>query len=597
MSLLQPAMLWSLLAIIPLAAIYFLKVRPQRRPTTAYFLWEKIFQEKRSSSLFQRLRDVLSLLLMALALAAICFALAQPEWSDERQDLLIVIDNSASMAARDGGGTRLDSAKSLASGLIEGLNGSQRAAVATIGRTLTYRSHLTDNPRELLSAVDAIESTPEGLQDSALDELTELTTAGGAKSRRRILLVSDGGFDAERLAKEIELFKVGPLAENIGLVAADLAFLPGGDNRLGVYFQVASSFAAATECDLTLIHRGDDGTEQLLKVIPLQVEPGLNAPERFTLEDAPAGRWLARLDFAKGLDDALADDNVAYLAARKPKPIPVAVESSDRFFLENSVLAFSGVDALLQLVPEAAEVTIAKAASPEVPLAIIFQPDGESPWWSELGEEVEVGAARVLHPEHPSLAHVDAATIPFVGARQLTPPPGAQVLVADDAGLPLIYLARREGRSAVVVNLDPVSADFYFSAWFPVLVHSAVTHLVGRESTLAASYRPGEKFPALAKTEEETSTLAGAAGKPQEVVGKMVELPPTLGFYRLKNSSGEWDVGASLLSPQESQTGAKPAADSRRPIAQGRSPVHWLTLLAIVVLTGESILYHRRKVG
>ncbi len=123
MNLLQPAMLWSLLAIIPRAAIYLLKVRPQRRPTTAYFLWEKIFQEKRTSSLFQRLRDVFSLLLMALALAAICFALAQPEWSDERQDLLIVIDNSASMAALDGGGTRLESAKDLASGLIEGLNG------------------------------------------------------------------------------------------------------------------------------------------------------------------------------------------------------------------------------------------------------------------------------------------------------------------------------------------------------------------------------------------------------------------------------------------------------------------------------------------
>ncbi len=465
--------------------------------------------------------------------------------------------------------------------------------MATLGRTLTYRSHLTDNPRELLSAVDAVESTPEGLQDSALAELTELNAAGGAKSRRRILLVSDGGFDAKQIAKDIELFKVGPPAENIGLVAADLAFLPGGDDRLGVYFQIASSFTSAKQCDLSLIHLGDDGAEQLLKVIPLQVEPGLNDPERFTLENAPAGRWLARID----LDDALADDNVAYLAVRKPKPIPVAVESSDRFFLENSVLAFSGVDALLQLVPEAAEVTIAKSASPEVPLAVIFQPDGESPWWSELGEEVEVGAARVLHPEHPSLAHVDAATIPFVGARQLTPPPGAQVLVADDAGLPLIYLARREGRSAVVVNLDPVSADFYFSAWFPVLVHSAVTHLVGRETTLAASYRPGEKIPALAKSEDEKSTLAAANGQPREVVGKTVELPLALGFYRLKNSSGEWDVGVSLLSQQESQTGEKPTADSRRPIAQGRSPVHWLTLLAIVVLTGESILYHRRQVG
>ena len=66
MTFLQPAMLWSLLVLLPLAAIYFLKVRPRRKPTTAFFLWEKIFQEKRASSLFQRLRDAWSLLLMLL---------------------------------------------------------------------------------------------------------------------------------------------------------------------------------------------------------------------------------------------------------------------------------------------------------------------------------------------------------------------------------------------------------------------------------------------------------------------------------------------------------------------------------------------------
>ncbi|BBO35259.1 vWA domain-containing protein [Lacipirellula parvula] len=590
MSFLQPMMLWSLLAIIPLAAIYFLKVRPQRRPTTAYFLWEKIFQEKRASSLFQRLRDVLSLILMALAAAAVCFALAQPEWNDDRQDLLIVVDNSASMGAGGGGATRLDEAKRLAAGLIEGLNGSQRAAVATIGRNLTYRSHLTDNPRELLNAVEQIETAPETLADSALAELAE---AGATSDRRRILLVSDGAYAADRVAKDIELFKVGAAAENIGLVAADVAYLPGGDNRLGVYFQTASTFSEPQECDLTLSHVGDDGQEQLLKVIPLEVTPGVNPPERFTLEDAPAGRWIARID----RDDALAADNVAYLAVRKPKPINVAVESSDRFFLENSVVAFSGDDALLKLVEDGGAVTVGKSISPDASLAVIFQPDGESPWWSELGDEVEVGAPRVLHPEHAALAHVDAATIPFVGARQLTPAPGAHVLVADDSGLPLIYVARRDGRSAIVVNLDPVNAEFYFSAWFPVLVHSAVTHLVGRETPLAASYRPGEKIPTLAASEDAETTLVDAAGKSTAAAGKWRDLPSAAGFCRLKNASGDWDVGASLLSEQESLVDGIKAADSRKPISQGRSPVHWLTLLAIFVLTGESILYHRRKVG
>ena len=94
MTLLAPSMLWSLVVLVPLVAIYFLKVRPRRKPTTAYFLWEQIFKEKRSSSLFQSLRDVWSLVLMLLAAAAIALALARPEFSEERRDLLIVIDTS-----------------------------------------------------------------------------------------------------------------------------------------------------------------------------------------------------------------------------------------------------------------------------------------------------------------------------------------------------------------------------------------------------------------------------------------------------------------------------------------------------------------------
>jgi hypothetical protein len=591
MSFLAPGMLWSLAVLVPLAAIYFLKVRPRRRPTTAYFLWEKIFQEKRSSSLFQRLRDVMSLLLMALAAAGVCLALAQPEWQDERQDLLVVIDNTASMAARDGRTTRLDEAKQLAREIVAGLNGSQRAAVATAARALNYRSHLTDNPRELLDAIEAIEVAPQGLSDAAIAELAD---AGGKfQRRRRVLLISDGSFDEARLAKNVELFKVGGAADNIGLIAADMAYLPGGENRLGVYFQTASSSAAPRECDLNIVRLDDDDNEQLLRVIPLRVAPGVNSPENFVLEDAPAGRWIARLT----ADDALQLDDVAYLAARKAKPIPVAVESADRFFLENSVQAFGGGDGLLTLVSDKADVVIAKSKSPDVPRAVIFQPAGESPWWTELGDEAAVGAPKVLRPEHPALAHLDAGTIPFVGTRQLKAPAGAQVLVADDAGLPLIYLARREGRSAVVVNLDPVSAEFYFSAWFPVLVHSSVMHLVGRETPLAATYRPGEMAPTLASSDEAASKLIVLGEQPREMRGKSFPLPDRLGFCELQNEAGAWQVPTSLLSEQESLISNQAAADSRQPISRGKAPAHWLTVLAIVLLTGESILYHRRKVG
>lgn len=610
MTFLAPAMLWSLAVLAPLVAIYFLKVRPRRRPTTAYFLWERVFQEKRASSLLHRLRDTWSLVLMMLAAAAVCFALARPEWSDRRSDLILVIDTSASMGAREGRRTRLELAQDVARDVVEGLNGNQLAAVATLTGRLTYRSHLTDNPRELVDAIDAVRPSGEAIDLAALPGRGE---ADRWTRDHRVILISDGALDAGVLPPHVELVKVGTSLENVGLVAADMAYVAGSNRRLGFYYQVASTFAGPQQVDLTVSHVDDAGLEQLMKVIPLTIEPGTSRPETLELEDAPAGRWVTRLD----VRDALAEDNTAPLAVSAPEPIRVAVASADPFFLENSVQAFARGPGLLALVPERAsgndrpDVVLAKSASPEADNCVIFQPAGESPWWSDLGDEVEVGPARVLVEGHPALRHVDAASIRFVGARQLTPPAGAQVLVADDTGLPLVYKARHEGHTAIVVNLDPLASDFYFSAWFPVLVHSAAAHLAGREEPLAAAYRPGQAVPIPGGREDLVTTVtlpdSGApadraadddpAADVAEVQGEWFTGVDRLGFYRLANSRGAHQFGAGLFSTAESLLNAPDAESHHEPLSRGRSPAHWLTVLAIVVLAGESLLYQRRKVG
>lgn len=591
MTFLAPMMLWSLAALLPLAAFYFLKVRPRRRPTTALFLWEKVWEERRANSLFQRLRDLWSLLLVLLACTAICLALARPEWKGRRQDLLILIDNSASMAANDGSSSRIDEAKKAAAAIVEGLDGTQRAAVATIAQRLIYRSHLTDNPRELL---DAVESVAASNQELRLDSLPTRDDEDNRYLRdHRIVLVSDGCFGSGVLPGHIELVKVGTPQGNVGIVAADMAYLPSGADQLGFYCQVASSFAEPREVDLVVANVDEAGNEQPVRVIPLQIAPGTNKPQTYTLDRAAAGKWVARLD----LRDALAADNTAYLVASHPDPIRVAVKSEDRYFLENSVLAFSRGDGLMALVRDKPEVVLANGLAPDDGKTIVFHPTGQSCWWKELGEEIEVGAARVMIEEHPVLRYVDVATIPFVGARRIVPPAGAQIMAADERGIPLIYKARSGSRTAVVVNIDPVAADFYFSAWFPVLVHSAATHLAGRENQLSATYRPGDAVPIPAASDESVSALAASAETTSQVRGKWATLDDRLGYSQLSNGSGRWFVSSSLLSAEESLLDNKSAASTTKPLNRGRSPTQWLTLMAIAVLLGESLLYHRRKVG
>lgn len=594
MSFLSPAFLFGFLALIPLATIYFLKVRPRKKSTTAYFLWEKIFSQKKATSLFSRLRDLFSLLLMLLAFSAVVLALAQPEFTDdERKDLLILIDHSASMSAGEGGKSRLEQARETAREIVTALNGNQRAAVASVARELEYRSHLTASPRELLDATDAVPESDFPFDARALEGLGQ--DAQWARDHR-ILLLSDGNFSgADSLPENIELFKIGERADNAGIVAADLQRLP--DGRLGFYFRIASSFEEPVKADLVL--KNPDAGDQIFRLIPLDIQPGENPAEVFNLEDAPAGKWTATLE----IEDALEKDNVAWLAVPEIRPVRVQVAAEDRFFFQTSVLAFERGSGLLQLVDENPEIVIDKGSAPstsQAELSVIFTPDGDSPWWKTLGGETVAVAPRVMIEDHPVLRHVDVASIAFIGAREIVPADGSLVLVESESGAPLIYRASHDGKTALVINLDPIASEFYFSAWFPTLIHGTSTYLAGRQEELAAVYRPGDSAPVPGYRDSNSPkaivTLPDGESTADVFGGEFGPIE-SLGFYEMENPSGAWPLGSSLITAAESVLDNAAIAATAEPVSRGHAPAYWLVVLAILLLIGESILYHRRKVG
>ena len=173
MTFLSPVYFWAFLALVPLLGIYFFKVRPRRVQTTALFLWMQIYEEKRRTSLFRRLRDVFSLLLMVIAFAAVALALTGPEVSsDERADLLLIVDHSVSMGA-GGRKSSLNQAKAKAREVIRGLRGNQQAAVVTVATNLRFQTHLTDHPRVLLDAIDRVSPSTLPLSLYALSGLEQ----------------------------------------------------------------------------------------------------------------------------------------------------------------------------------------------------------------------------------------------------------------------------------------------------------------------------------------------------------------------------------------------------------------------------------------
>ena len=590
MTFLNPIYFLWLLGLIPLAAVYFLKVRPKRRSVNALFLWEAVLDQKKHTALFNRLRNLLSLLLLVLALVAVVLAMCAPELAhDERRDLLLLIDNSASMSAVDRGGTRLAAAKQIACEIVQGLNADQQAAVATLSLDVRYQSHFTNSPKTLLEAVKGIGPSDCPFRPEALARL-----GAGIQSmaRCRIILISDGLRFVADPNSPVELIKVGAAQDNIGFVTCDLRMLRSHPIQVGLYYKLASSYSETVTADMVITQ---DAEGRILKVLPISVKPGINTSKVLTLDVGRPGPWRVTLD----IEDALLDDNVAFLALQSRPPVRVKVVSDRGFFLLNSVKAFANTSGALVAVQDDPEVVLAGGVVPQAPRSIVFGVPQASGWWGRVGSEIDDVFARIRIEDHPILKDCQLDALAFVGARDVTPPPGSLVLVETAQRVPLIYRVQDGQRSAVVINMDPASSEFYYSAWFPVLVYNCARHLMGRDAMFLSACAVGASIPMPTALEGDgqTTVLPADSNDPLVVNGPTYGPIRRRGFYRFDSASTQWSVGANLFAAQETLLNNKHVKDTSRALNRGRPLAFVLAMLALGLLLLECLLYHRRKVG
>ena len=585
MTFLAPIFFWAALGLVPLVAVYFLKVRPRRQPTTAFFLWQTVLDQKRVTSLWQHLRDVLSLLLMVLAFLAVILALCGPQWTrDQGRDLLIVVDNSASMSAQAASVTRLAQAKRMARGMIRSLGPNQQAAVASVSGDLTLLCHFTTSPRSLLEAVDRIQPTVCALRDETVSSMSRQTAVSESV---RLILLSDGCGLTGTLPEGVELFKVSSVQENVGFVACDMQWVPGAEQAASLYFQLASSADQVMSAEVWV--QGPDQVTR--KLIPVEVSPGVNAPEVYALEQAEPGAWTLSLE----TEDALACDNQACLVLPEKQPIRVGVSAQESYFLQHTVEAFAQTSGDLLLVDTNPDLILSQGQLADTGRSLLFGPEPGQAWWGTVGDRIDEVVAHEVIQDHPILAHCDLEAMSFVGAREVTLPPQSLVLLENRRGVPLLYRVRDGARSAVVVNMDLTEAHFHYSAWFPVLVYNVSRDLMGFQPAEAASYSTGA---VLSLSDDHGVTQVTRPGSEGHEVLEGDRFGPlqALGFYGFKNEHRAWSVGTGVYAAAETLVNSE-SLDTSRPINRGWAPGVWLSVLALAVLVTECLLYHRRKVG
>jgi hypothetical protein len=468
-----------------ITALYLVRLRRRRVAVAFAPLWLGLAGAPRAARFARRLRDWLSLALALALFGALLIGAADPRPAAvdrTGRSLMILIDRSASMSARDEPGTRLAAAKARATEIAGGLYPADRALVASFAGEALAESGFEADPERLARAIAGV--TP---SDEAGDLPRALAFAAAVlrgRSHPTVVLISDGGFtdDARRSAPagvDLRYLPVGRRARNVGILSFGARRIPADPGSLETALIVQRFGATSAPVGIEIASGG-----VLVERLSVTLAPGER--RRVALRDlfAPAARIEARLTDA---DDLPLDDRASAAVPPLPRRRVLRVGGAD-LYLDGALLSLGRTVQIDRLGP--AEVGRALARAGDYDLVIFdgvtpataptsgrylyFDPSGTGSPFAVRGAVREpIVDPASFHGDHALVRQIDLTDLNIAESRRLTLAPG-DVALAGSFGAPLIVVRERPGLRIAALSFDPRRSDLPLRPAYPLLLANAL---------------------------------------------------------------------------------------------------------------------------
>ncbi|MBI3129594.1 MAG: BatA domain-containing protein [Candidatus Tectomicrobia bacterium] len=335
-------LLWGLgLVLLPIL-IHLLRRRLVRRHKLPTF--EFLLRTQRRMTTRSRLRNWILLALRVSAVAVVVLLSARPllqmaggesgsAWSPLH--LVIVLDNSGSMAYRTASGTRLEVARKAAEGLIRDLSSSDRVTIlATVGEQGEGPPPplLRDQALARLASIGQTDAAG----DTALAIRRALESLSIPADRRTVMVFSDfarGDWDKVRVQglrrltphTQLQMVRVAPEAGTEDVLIGGVTLRPWPP-RAGAPFSVSvrvvNRGGAAKERVPVSLYLGDDR----IASSELSLQPGGDGGTSFRVRAPEKGVLLGRVELGP---DALETTNRHHFAATMGQQLRVLLVDGD----------------------------------------------------------------------------------------------------------------------------------------------------------------------------------------------------------------------------------------------------------------------------
>lgn len=588
--------LWPLFLLITiplLVLLYILKRKYREEVIPSTLLWNEVYKNTRANTPWEKLRKNIMLLLQIIILLLLILSLMRPFLNfggKTYKNIILVIDNTASMSAEYGDGSRLEEAKRLAKEVL----------FSTKDDTNTYiisfdgNSNLLQNgdfnkeiSNEVISSISQSYNTGE-----ISESLSFVKAIGeGIEEEYEVIAITDKDFSLGDVnGKVVSLANSGV---NASIDNISHKFL---EDKVRVIATITNRGAGEYSGDFSLY----DG-EELISVETLDLKEGENKTLTFDLPSIKS-------EFLRGelsRKDMILEDNTYNHVIGKKKVNKVLIVTEQNLFLEKAFASIQNTE--VYKTNSASNLTsednydlyVFDNVTPDIMPSkgsILFINPSSNEFFNVIngGEGGEAKAvigevSKYLEETTFTAAKYNSIEIPYYGRGFLN-------IDEDFIG----FKGEVDGRKIAALSFDLHNSDFPLKKEFPILMYELGENLISSGMIYKNNFKAGEKIIAKGLSLDENISLTYPNGDTLEISsGDEIREDNNLGIYKLEDKEEKELFSVNFPSEKEGNTNVNNISESenianvKSDLKRGLNISPLLIILAMAVVAFEWIMYKK----
>ena len=587
--------LWPLFLLITiplLILLYILKRKYREEVISSTLLWSEVYKNTRANTPWEKFRKNIMLLLQILIFLALILSLMKPFLNfggKSYKNLIIVIDNTASMNIQYGNSTRLEEAKRLSKELINSTKEETNTFIITFDNSPKLLQKEETNKEKITKAIESIEKTY--YQGNISDSINFIKAIGQSiEEDYEVILFSD---------KEISLGDLNGTVVSLGNTGLNGSidnishkFL---EDKIKVIATITNRGSEVYEGDFSLY----DG-DKLIAVEALNLNVGDN--KTLTFDIPSIDNEVLRGELSR--HDLLAEDNIYYHVLGNKKVNKILLVTDQNLFLEralnnirnsevyktNSLSNLSRGDTYdLYVFDNVTPSTMPSSGS------ILFINPSSNEYFKVL-EGGQGSEAKAVEGEVSN--YLDSLTFTLAKYNEIDVPYyGRSFIDVDEATVG--FKGTINNRNIAALSFDLHNSDFVLKKEFPILIYELGENLISNGMTGKSNYKYGEKIIANGNNLDSVMTITSPNKESFEInSGEEVKGNIQLGVYKLETENEKELFSVNYPSEGESDTskgsiGEIKNATKEINLQRGLNLSPIFILLAILIVALEWTMYKK----